>query len=141
MINYIAVTELGEIVSAGVAMTEEEAFLDASSEGQVLCGPEYSGISPNLYYIKDGELKEYPDRPRTNYSFDFTSETWFDPTTLEEMADIVRFKRGKLLVASDWTQVADAPVDQAAWAAYRQELRDVTSQETFPSEVTWPVAP
>ena len=49
--------------------------------------------------------------------------------------------RELLLSKSDWTQVADAPVDQAAWAAYRQELRDVTSQETFPTEVAWPVAP
>ena len=53
----------------------------------------------------------------------------------------VRQQRNSLLTASDWTQVADAPVDQQAWAVYRQELRDVTSQETFPFEVTWPVAP
>ena len=56
-------------------------------------------------------------------------------------AEEVRDERDTLLVASDWTQVADAPVDQDAWADYRQELRDVTSQETFPSEVTWPVPP
>ena len=55
--------------------------------------------------------------------------------------DEARLIRNQMLTASDWTQVADAPVDQAAWAAYRQELRDVTNQETFPSEVTWPVAP
>jgi len=28
----------------------------------------------------------------------------------------VRGKRNELLAESDWTQVADAPVDQAAWA-------------------------
>ena len=56
-------------------------------------------------------------------------------------ANLMREQRTALLAASDWTQVADAPVDQQAWAAYRQELRDVTSQETFPFEVTWPVAP
>ena len=65
-----------------------------------------------------------------------------DATLLAEAAAAAaRKQRNSLLAASDWTQVADAPVDQAAWAAYRQELRDVTSQETFPSEVTWPVAP
>ena len=53
----------------------------------------------------------------------------------------VRQQRNSLLTASDWTQVADAPVERQAWVAYRQELRDVTSQETFPFEVTWPVAP
>ena len=64
-----------------------------------------------------------------------------DDTPTDEEIYAARQERNALLVASDWTQVADAPVDQAAWAAYRQELRDVTSQETFPSEVTWPVPP
>jgi hypothetical protein len=59
----------------------------------------------------------------------------------EADADATRQQRNALLAASDWTQVADAPVDQAAWAVYRQALRDITSQETFPSEGTWPVAP
>jgi len=46
-----------------------------------------------------------------------------------------------LLSDSDWTQVADAPVDQAAWAVYRQALRDITDQEGFPYSVNWPTAP
>lgn len=50
----------------------------------------------------------------------------------------VRALRNALLSASDWTQVADAPVDQAAWATYRQALRDITSQEGFPHSVVWP---
>ena len=45
------------------------------------------------------------------------------------------------LRATDWTQVADAPVNQAAWATYRQALRDVPLQIGFPINVTWPVAP
>ena len=53
----------------------------------------------------------------------------------------VRDERDQLLAASDWTQVADAPVDQAAWAEYRQALRDVPSQEGFPHSVVWPDKP
>jgi len=53
----------------------------------------------------------------------------------------VRDKRNKLLITSDWTQVADAPVDKEAWATYRQALRDVTDQEGFPHVITWPDAP
>ena len=56
-------------------------------------------------------------------------------------ADEARALRDKLLVACDWTQVADAPVDQAAWAAYRQALRDVPEQAGFPDNVTWPEEP
>jgi hypothetical protein len=64
-----------------------------------------------------------------------------DDTPAPDLETPVRQERNALLVSSDWTQVADAPVDQAAWATYRQELRDITSQETFPNEVTWPVPP
>ena len=52
-----------------------------------------------------------------------------------------RQTRSGLLAASDWTQVADAPVDKAAWAAYRQALRDITAQTGFPATIDWPVAP
>ena len=57
------------------------------------------------------------------------------------LADKARNKRNTLLSVSDWTQIADAPVDQAAWATYRQALRDVPQQTGFPHEVDWPVKP
>ena len=59
----------------------------------------------------------------------------------EAKAQEVRDQRNAELVASDWTQVLDAPVDQNAWAEYRQALRDITSQEGFPHNVVWPVKP
>jgi hypothetical protein len=58
-----------------------------------------------------------------------------------EQAKSVRQQRGEKLKDSDWTQVIDAPVDQAAWATYRQALRDVTGQEGFPWTITWPEQP
>jgi hypothetical protein len=53
----------------------------------------------------------------------------------------VRTDRNTKLSASDWTQVADAPVDKAAWATYRQALRDITAQSGFPWTITWPAQP
>lgn len=53
----------------------------------------------------------------------------------------VRSKRDQKLAESDWTQVADAPVDKAAWATYRQVLRDVPLQAGFPWNVSWPTQP
>jgi hypothetical protein len=58
-----------------------------------------------------------------------------------EQASAVRKSRGDKLADSDWTQVADAPVDKAVWATYRQALRDITTQSGFPWTVTWPDAP
>jgi len=53
---------------------------------------------------------------------------------------IVRTERNAKLVASDWTQVLDAPVDAAAWAEYRQALRDITEQAD-PFAIMWPPIP
>jgi hypothetical protein len=58
-----------------------------------------------------------------------------------EKAKSVRASRSDQLKDSDWTQVADAPVDKAAWATYRQELRDISTQAGFPWTVVWPEQP
>ena len=54
-----------------------------------------------------------------------------------------RSQRDSLLSSSDWTQVADAPVDATWWATYRQALRDITAHANWPhlSESDWPVKP
>lgn len=52
-----------------------------------------------------------------------------------------RDQRNSLLAASDWTMIPDVPVDQVAWATYRQGLRDIPQQAGFPNNITWPVEP
>jgi len=76
-------------------------------------------------------------------------QTWeIEPMSESEIVDAnskqandIRVQRNIRLTSSDWTQLPDAPVDSAAWATYRQELRDITSQAGFPWEVVWPVEP
>ena len=67
-------------------------------------------------------------------------EGWQMVPETHDMAD-VRRERNERLSASDWTQVADAPVDQAAWAAYRQALRDLPQTYSGDGPIPWPVAP
>jgi len=66
------------------------------------------------------------------------TQAWDDSVALSN-----RGQRDNLLMQSDWTQVADAPVDATAWATYRQALRDITSHANFPNlnEADWPVKP
>ena len=54
-----------------------------------------------------------------------------------------RAQRDSLLTQSDWTQVADAPVDATAWSTYRQALRDLPSHANWPNlnDGDWPVKP
>lgn len=58
-----------------------------------------------------------------------------------EQAKSIREQRTEKLKQTDWTQIADATADKAAWATYRQALRDMTTQEGFPWTITWPALP
>ena len=49
-----------------------------------------------------------------------------------DLAANKRAERDRLLAESDRTQLPDAPFDAAAWAIYRQALRDFPDQEGFP---------
>ena len=55
----------------------------------------------------------------------------------------IRTKRDQLIRESDWTMVQDATVNQAAWAQYRQILRDLpqTYASVSPDKVVWPEQP
>ncbi len=49
----------------------------------------------------------------------------------EWWAERMRLIRDDLLAASDWTQTVDDPTgNAAAWAAYRQQLRDAPANWT-----------
>jgi len=56
----------------------------------------------------------------------------------------VRYERDELLNQCDWTQMPDSPLDdstKASWVTYRTELRDISEQAGFPTDITWPTAP
>ena len=61
-----------------------------------------------------------------------------------EQAKAVRATRDINLAACDWRVIkaleSNIPQD-FAWAAYRQNLRDVTTQAGFPWTIDWPVEP
>lgn len=65
-----------------------------------------------------------------------------DPETIpdEWWWERIRLWRDAELRESDWTQLADAPVDATVWAQYRQALRDMTDAAT-PAVVVFPTRP
>lgn len=57
---------------------------------------------------------------------------------------IVRAERDRLISQCDWTQMPDAPLDEAKKAeftAYRQALRDIPQTYSDPDAVVWPEKP
>lgn len=68
--------------------------------------------------------------------------------TQQRRVESVRRLRNAMLKQSDWTQLADVSLTEASkaeWAAYRQQLRDIT--DTLPNPIpenyrpTWPIQP
>jgi hypothetical protein len=65
----------------------------------------------------------------------------FPDATNEQKWEQIRLWRDAKLAASDWTQLDDAPVDKAAWATYRQALRDLPAKGGIADAAEFPVAP
>jgi hypothetical protein len=65
----------------------------------------------------------------------------FPDATNEQKWEQLRLWRNAKLVASDWTQVADAPVNKSAWATYRQALRDLPAQGGVADDAVIPNEP
>lgn len=91
--------------------------------------------------VPDGYI-ETDGTPQIGWSYD--GQTFTPPTPPELTWDDIRSKRDGLLIASDWTQIADAPLtteQKAAWATYRQALRDLPQTYETPDDVIWPTQP
>lgn len=65
----------------------------------------------------------------------------FPDANNEQKWEQIRLWRNAELMRTDWTQVADAPVDKEAWAEYRQALRDLPAQGGLADEVVFPSKP
>ena len=53
----------------------------------------------------------------------------------------IRNWRNAELAATDYTQLSDAPADKAAYATYRQELRDLLAQSEDARAFIFPIKP
>ena len=61
----------------------------------------------------------------------------------QQIARIRRLRNARL-AATDWTQLADAPIlgeQAAAWRVYRQQLRDLPATADAEGNVVWPSRP
>jgi hypothetical protein len=65
----------------------------------------------------------------------------YPDATNEQKWQQIKLWRNAQLSQSDWTQLPDAPVDKAAWATYRQALRDLPAQGGLADDAEFPTAP
>jgi hypothetical protein len=71
----------------------------------------------------------------------FTFNPMFPDATNEQKWKQIKLWRNAELARTDWTQLPDVPADKAAWATYRQALRDLPAQGGLADEAEFPNAP
>lgn len=141
-----------------------------TNDGQVMYETEFRALHPNtsmpqqlneeLINSFGGDVVfEGPQAQPTRYQVAFRDGVeqingkWYTKHSVSDIDDeakaaldlnqssSVRSTRNSKLAECDWTQIADATVDKAAWATYRQALRDISKQTGFPWDIQWPEAP
>lgn len=136
--KYCVYLPSGQIVRSGEC-PEEMLLIQANNENETVIE---SDASWDTHYIENGLPVPIPAKPGDWYVFDYASKQWaFDNSSAMIAA---KEKRSQFLLASDWTQIPNNPLtaeQQQAWAAYRQQLRDVPQQPGFPENIVWPVQP
>jgi len=129
----------------------DEATLNQYGADVVFEGPQATGGTVYQYSMRQG-VEQSDGKWFTKYVLGPIFVDTAEATAAEqeaawkamkdaEQAKAVRDDRTRRLSATDWTQLADAPVDKTAWATYRQALRDVPAQAGFPWNVQWPDTP
>ena len=128
--------------------TTTTEVLEALGADVVFEGPQASGGTVYQYSQAAG-VEQLDGKWYTKYILGpvFTGDTAAaDEAAYKAMKDAeqaanVRRSRTEKLKDCDWTQIADSTADKAAWATYRQALRDITTQSGFPWTTTWPESP
>lgn len=122
------------------------SFAQLTPEVMEACGadPVFDGPQPTLTRYQtaaqQGVVKKADGKWYTNWvAVDMDAEA--RAAADARQAEAVRADRNARLSASDWTQLPDVPVDHAAWAVYRADLRNVSAQAGFPWDVAWPTTP
>lgn len=138
MKSYIVYNRKTGQILRSVYCTEQDSFLQAKNDDEVVL---QSNAKDDEYYIENGKLIKIPVQPSINHAFDYDTKKWI-LSDVDKVGEQIKFKRNQLLAESDWTQMADVNLtNKQAWATYRQELRDITSQSGYPFEIIWPEIP
>lgn len=113
------------------------------TSGDVVGG--YDTVAQARPFITDGHSLLYEAGAIRDWTF-------FDVVNGQLMTDDVRLAasirldRDARLESTDWTQLMDITDDHVPgtleeWRIYRQALRDVPQQATFPGHFDWPTIP
>jgi hypothetical protein len=101
------------------------------------------GVPQTAVIVCDGDRVNVSPPP-SRFVRKFLSAASASPPPDGDRMSYLRHVRDLLMNITDWTQAADSPLTEtqrAAWAAYRQALRDLPQAYGGEGAIEWPVAP
>ena len=123
---------------------DELADLGWSGNGGYAFYPVVEGSQPS----HDAKTQTLTYQDTVDPDAKVVNRTWSAVSYSQDQIDAewarVRSNRNSRLMASDFTQIADAPLTaekKTEWLSYRQALRDLPQNTVNPFDVTWPTQP
>jgi len=131
-------TTNGEIIQSGHCQ-DEDYELQQIPEG---CDIIPLASAVRSQYVENASIVDKPAQPSQFHVFNYDVKQWVPDADLA--GQYVKRQRNTLLYQSDWTQIPGNPLSfqkQQEWSSYRQALRDITMQPSYPFEIIWPTQP
>jgi len=94
-------------------------------------------------YVERDMFADYVDEDGVTVT-KTSQEAAYTATKDAEAATAARATRDGLIASCDWMAIKafeGGTTVSTEWATYRQALRDVSAQEGFPNDITWPEKP
>lgn len=129
----------------------EDPEYDSKTSRIETCSPYYDGVGVKGKRVVAKSAEDIANERHNAiiYAIQNNDLVFLESLTNEEstkytvdMAFCVRERRDQLLSSCDWTQAKDISNDVSSqWASYRQALRNIPQQESFPWVILWPEKP
>ena len=146
--NFIIYDATGTILRTG-SCPDSMLSIQAQNGETVIEGQ----ANQNAQYISDGVVTNYTEAELVSkqnipygYKWDIATmsaiQVATDPEITAYLATQARAKRDRLLNESIiWSDTSYTGNVLASWLAYREVLKNITSQAGFPGSIVWPTKP
>tara|TARA_B110000503_G_scaffold123122_1_gene188443 strand:- start:195 stop:572 length:378 start_codon:yes stop_codon:yes gene_type:complete len=112
----------------------QDIILEVQSNGQwVTTVMRESNVMPDGVTLEELQAAFEANNPQDIAAYD-------GPSNSDISAEYARYNRNNLIAETDWWATSDRTMT-AEQTAYRQALRDITSQSGWPFDITWPTKP